>query len=354
MTRVIEIETRLAEIKDLMTAEDANLDELNAECDSLIEERKALIEAHEVRMANLTEIANNPTIIEKTEEIVPMEETRTFGVDSAEYRSAWMNNLRGVELNEVEKRAWSTTEATAAIPTQTANDILKKVRQLAPLTNEITMLYVPGKVTYAVEDTIVDAIDHTENAVITAAQDVLTSITLVPTEIVKLVQISESVKTMTVDAFEMWLVDVLAESIAKKITAKIIAALSGLTPVANTIDAANLLALLGTVKGNNVKLLCNNNTLFTEIVPLQDKAKNSLVNFEGAVANVYGREIMIDERIPAGTVYAGDFKKIIGDLPQNVQVKSQFDINTNSYKYLGVAMFDCKRAFDEAFAVIEP
>ena len=216
------------------------------------------------------------------------------------------------------------------------------------------MLYVPERVTYVVEDTIVDAQDHTENAVINASQDVLTSITLIPTEIVKLVQISETVKTMSIDAFEQWLVEVLAESIAKKITAKIIGALAGLSAIATTIDADNLLALLGAVKGNNVKLLCSNKTLFTEIVPLQNKAKNSLVNFEGAVANVYGREIMIDERIPDGTVYAGDFKKIIGDLPQTVQVKSQFDINTNSYKYLGVAMFDCKMALAESFAVIEP
>lgn len=350
MTRIVEIETRLAEIKDLMTAEDANIDELNTECDALIEERSALIEEAQTRQAKLEEIAKNPTLVE--EEIVEMEEKR-FTVDSVEYRHAWMNNLRGVELSEVEQRAWSSTEAVAVIPTQTANDVLQKIRQYAPLTNEITMLYVPGKVTYAVEDTVVDAADHIENAVITASQDVLTSITLVPTEICKLVQISETVKTMSVDAFEAWLIDVLAESIAKKIGSKIIATLSGLTATASTIDAANLLALLGAVKGNNVKLLCNNKTLFTEIVPLQDKAKNSLVNFEGAVANVYGREIMIDERIPDSVVYAGDFKKIIGDLPQNVQVKNQFDINTNSYKFLGVAMFDAKLAIEEAFAVIK-
>ena len=35
-------------------------------------------------------------------------------------------------------------------------------------------------------------------------------------------------------------------------------------------------------------------------------------------------------------------------MPESMSVKSAFDINANSYKYLGVCMFDCTPALGEA------
>ena len=91
--------------------------------------------------------------------------------------------------------------AGAAIPTQTANTILEKVTQYAPLLSKINLLRVPGMVTFAVEDTVNAAAYHTENDTISASTDKLKSITLSAYEITKLIPISKSVKLMSIPAF---------------------------------------------------------------------------------------------------------------------------------------------------------
>ena len=42
-------------------------------------------------------------------------------------------------------------------------------------------------------------------------------------------------------------------------------------------------------------------------------------------------------------------KKYVANLNEAINVKTAYDINTNSYKYLGVANFDGKPAIEEAF-----
>ncbi len=60
-----------------------------------------------------------------------------------EYRSAWLKNIRRLPLNDAEKRAFSNASGAGAevIPTQTANEIISKVKTLAPMLNEVTLLH---------------------------------------------------------------------------------------------------------------------------------------------------------------------------------------------------------------------
>ena len=65
-----------------------------------------------------------------------------------------------------------------------------------------------GAVKFAIEGNVTSADTHAENANITASTDTLVEVELSTYEITKLVQISASVKTMTIPAFEAWLVSV--------------------------------------------------------------------------------------------------------------------------------------------------
>lgn len=204
--------------------------------------------------------------------------------------------------------------------------------------------------TYYVEGTNNEAEDHTENAAITAAADTLTKIQLVPAEIVKMIQVSEAAKLMSVPAFEAWLAKTLGEAIARKINSKCITALLGSAASAGTsIDTASVQALLGSVKGE-ITILCNRKTLYTKLLPLQDNSKSSIVRFDGGVATVYGVEVMPDDNVPDDTVAAGDLSKLIGAMAEDVTVRQGYDIDTNSTKYLGVAVFDVKAGLASAFA----
>ena len=90
-------------------------------------------------------------------------------------------------------------------------------------------------------------------------------------------------------------------------------------------------------------------TLFNDFMPLQDNAKNDIVTREGRSYYVYGYPVLIDSRVTEHEAYFGDLKKYVANLAEAVNVKTDFDIDTNSNKYLGVAIFDGAPALGEAF-----
>lgn len=350
-SRLAEIEARLSAIPAELDAEGADLDALKTEVTNLKAERKQIQDAAEQRRKILDEIGGGVGRVVSQPEAGA--EERSYGVDTPEYRSLWLRHLQGVQLSDAEQRAY--TNANGAIATMTANAIMDVVRDHAPLLERMTVIYSATNLTYYVEGTNKDAEDHTENAAITAAADTLTKIQLVPAEIVKLIQISESARVMSVNAFESWLARTLGEAIARKINSKIITAMLGAAASAGTsIDAATVQTLLGTVKGSGVAMVCNRKTLYTKLLPLQDNSKSSIVRFDGGSATVYGVDVLVDDNVADDTVGAGDLSKLIAAMAENVTVRNGFDIDSNSTKYLGVAVFDVKVGLSSAFAKIAP
>ena len=374
--RIKEIEARLAAIKqeieqrgDAMTA--AEIDALEQETTQLTEERAGLIAAAEKRNGILDNIAKGAGIVSRSFEQKPTTEENGDPVASPEYRSAWLKQLRRLPLSDAEKRAYSNVTGAGAevIPTQTANEIISKIKTLAPMLNEVTLLHVKGAVKFAVEGTNNDAAIHAENAAITAAADTFTTVTLTGYEIIKLVQISDTVMTMSIAAFESWIVNMLAEAIARKIEDLLINGTGTNQPKgidkANTWDAtnsvsvgasasltaANVQALIGLLNAGydrNAKFAMSKKTLFTDFMPLQDNSKNHIVTVQGNAYFVYGYPVLLSDYVKDHEAFLGDFKKVCANLAENIGVKNAYDINTNSYKYSGIAIFDCQPAIGEA------
>lgn len=361
----LDIEVRDAkEVKDVET--------LTEEKKTLLT-RKAELEDLEQRKADALKINNGQVqtkTIEERKETKNMNEL--YNVESKEYRSAFLNNLRSVDLNEVEQRAFSTVagSAEAVIPTETQNKIVEVIKQQAPLLAEINLLEVPGGVRVPVEDVVNEAISHVENATITVSDDKLKYVDLFGYEITKLLQISKSVMQMSVDAFENWLATNLGKSIAAKITSLIIngtgeGEAKGINTItwdetnsvtvalAGSLSAKNVTDLIGLLPGGydaNGKFLMSKKTLFTDFMPLKDASKHDLVTREGNTYYIYGYEVMLDERIKLSEAILGDFKAgYYGNMPEEVNVDGGFERKTNSYEYLGAAMFDGEVALPNAF-----
>lgn len=345
-----DIEARKAQIAIEMNNEGADIDALTEEVRQMNardqELRNAANKAEELRKM----VAGGAGVPVRNFDKEP--EKREFGVDSKEYRNAWLKNLQGKELTAEEQRAF--TVANGATATITANAIMDVVRQHASLLERVTLIYSDSKVTYYVEGANEAAEDHTENATIPAKNDTLTPISLTPAEICKMVQVSDSASKMSVDVFEKWLSDHLGKAIARAINKKLIdAAMASAASVGTAIDASTVQKLLGSVKGRDVALTCNNNTLFTKLLPLQDKSKNDMVRFEGGSAIVYGRPVLLDDNMADDKLLAGDWSKMIAAIAEDVNVKRAFDIDTNSNKFLGVSVFDCKTGLASGFGKIE-
>ena len=367
-----DVEKRMNEIRSMDLDKAENIEELTKEVDALTERKNALkadASAKKDLRAKIAEGAVQTTVIEKPKENRTMTLTKENYRASEEYRSAFLNNLMGRQLNEEQRAAFALAGVDPVIPESMQTSIITKVKEYAPILSEITLLNVNGTVKFAVEGTVAGADVHAENAEITAATDTLVEVTLSTYEVTKLVQISDSVRTMTINAFESWLIDNLSESIAIKIEYLIwngtgSSQAKGINTI--TFDAAhkvevaksasltaqNVFDLFGKLKtgyARNAKIYMNRKTLFSDFLPLEDKSKNNLVVENGGTYYVLGTPVELTDSIADHEAVMFDPKKYVANMPENTNIKQSVDLRHNAYLYLGVAQFDGKPALEEAF-----
>lgn len=367
--RMVEIRNRKVELRGVLESDDkADLDaiekelrELDEEYDGL-EKRKAFIEGIGAGTIPANEIPN-PFAARSAD---------TFDQEK-EYRSAWLKTLMGKPLTETEQRAYSTASDSAlpAIPTATANEIIKKMYEVAPILQRCKIFHVPGNFKFAVEGTNTDAALHTENGAITAASDSLGSVSLTGYEIVKLVKASRATANMTIPAFESYIVEIIAEAIARKIENYIFTGTGSNQPggvaqggkgtsgayadktdqitvaAATNVAESDIISLYGLLASGyerNAVWTMSKVTFFAYFYPLMNKSKNNLIEFANGKYYIMGCEVYFTGSLTKGVAYLGDFSYIVGNYSQDITVvKSEHSgLATNSIDYLGSCVFDSK------------
>lgn len=383
MNRLQEIETRLAAIKVELEGEGANIEALEKEVKALKEERKNLMDQVEKRRKLLEDIAaggGNPIpIIPKEERKVDFEKmTKEEILTSQEYRSAWLKNLQGVKLNEAEQRAYdsSATSAGAAIPTMTSDTLFSKMIKIAPMLSQITLLRVAGNITFAAESARTSAVQHAENATITAATDAMVKVSLTGYEFNKLLYISKTVQTMAINAFEGWLVDMIAEDIAVAIEDQIINGTGSTAPkgiekaatwstssnyvqctgtfVITYGDVLKMIGLLPARYDSNAKFLANKGMVYQGLAAIKDTTGRPILinDVTGDYPfRILGFPVLVSDKVTDKVLYFGDYKKVVGNLSQDVTVERDASAGfaSNSIAYRGGAIFDCNIALADAF-----
>ena len=366
--RRAEIAARKEEIRNLITEDNnADMDALEKELRELNEEDSKLEKRQAVeRMLNSGAVVASP--------VGENPVARAAEPDTEKmYRSAWLKTLQGKALTDDEKRAYSTAANSAlpAIPESTANQIIKKMYEVAPILQKCKIFHVPGNFKFAVEGTNSDAALHSENGAITAATDALSSVSLTGYEIVKLVKASRACSEMAISAFETYIVEVIAESIARKIENYIFTGTGNNQPggvktggkgasgaytdntdqvtvtASGSLTEANVVALYGMLGAGyerNAVWAMNKATFFADFFPLMNKSKNNLIEFANGKYYVMGAEVYFTGSLAAHEAYFGDFSYIVGNYSQDITVvKSEHSgLATNSIDYLGSCVFDSK------------
>ena len=372
--RLREIDERKIEIRQLLESNsEADLDEVEKELGELEAEAKELRSKKEIA----EKIQTGEAEVRKIEEPeVEKSMDREEILASREYRSAFFKRLLGRPLNEVEERAYTSADnsAGAVIPLETANMIFEKMVKVAPMLNQITLLRVAGNIKFAIEGTRNLAAIHTENEAITPATDTLTYVTLAGYEYAKVIRISKTVATMAIDAFETWLVNMLAEDIARAIEDDIINGTGSNEPkgvekantwttgalisVAATAldfdDIMDLIALLPNGYMSNAKFLCNSRMFYGTLAKIKDAEGSPIYvrDMEAGVGfRIMGFPVILSDYVANNTAYFGDFSKVIGNLSQDIMVESstQSGFLANAIDFRGTAIFDCDIAVPEAF-----
>lgn len=323
--RIDEINARLAEIQgEIDTASGEALTALENEVEALTAERQQLADEAQTRQQLRSNIAAGlvtGNIIERNEEENTME-NRTFAIDTVEYREAFLMSLQGKELT-TEQRAAVT--ASAVIPTQTMNKIVGRL-ELAPIINAVDVTYIPGNVSYPVEEAANDAAWVAMGTAATDSADKVTNIALGAYKLIKTVEITADVAAMGIDAFEDWLVTRLGNKLQRAVAAGIMTGTgssqaTGLSKrtADGTYTAAGMtysdvmaiIAKLPTEYAPYASFVMSRATFYGNVLNIQDTSKKPIVVADvqaPAKFNIMGYPVIIEDN--AGTdVYFGDLKE---------------------------------------------
>lgn len=336
--------------------------------------RKAELEALESRKQTALNIQQGiitPKTIDTRKDETKMifeNMSRDEAIASPEYRNLFLKSLMGKPMNEVEKREYDAFNAgtgVAAVPAETANMIFDQMTKIAPMLSEITLMRVAGGLRFAVQNARIAAQVHVENAPTAAAADTLSTITLTGFEFIKILSISATMSTMAVPAFESWLVKILAEDLAVVIDNEIINSPNTTGGIAdgawnegvnqityvpgNGLSHANVMALIALLPAAfepGAKFVMNKATFWTQFAAMEDANGNPIINPDLAAPGKYmvrGFPVLIDDNVAANEAYLGDFKKVVGNLSQDIKIDKSAEAGfmNNSVYFRGTAIFDC-------------
>ena len=358
-----------AEERENMTTEDveARANEMEAIKAELDARKQAAAQAEETRR-EVAEDKRSETTIAKFEE--EERKTMNFDVKTTEYRDLWIRNLQG-NLNPEERDAYNSGN-TNAVPTIVADKFFEKMKKLAPMLSEITLLRVAGNLKFVAEGTRNAATKHTENSAMTAADDATVSVTLGGFEFMKVIQISRTARLMSVDAFEGWLVEMLAGDIARAIDNYILNdATNGIAALTYTTGGndknqivngtytygtiCDLIALLPAAYDAEAKFLVNKKTLYTKIAAIVDSTKRPIFvqdAGEGMRVRITGYAGGVEDYVTSDNdaLYLGKWTDVVGNLSEDIHVDADESagFTSNSIVYRGIAVFDSKPAKADA------
>lgn len=381
MNRLAEIEARKLEIRELLNSDvEIDADAIDTELRSL-ETEKTEIEKRALLAQQINTGAVTGNIITKpqVEERGVQHMDRETLLASAEYRTAFLKNLQGKALTDVEQRALTTASgsAGAAVPTQTLNQIIDKLRQTAALFNFITVSFVPGNLSMVVANAKNASAWKAEGTDGTPADDTVVNVTLGGYELIKLVEISAAASSMTIDAFETYISAEIGRQMAIAVENAIVngtgtgqptGVLTGITwNAGNSTDYTAVndlydtlmdgLALLPTMYHNNAAFVMNRKTLFGGIRKVKATDGQPIFAYnpqDRAAATILGYPVVLDDYVPDDTIILGDFSYYYMNFSQAPSIETSREAGFKSGKtvYRGLAVADGKPALAEAFVKI--
>ena len=365
--RIDEILARLAAINnELETATGEALTALETEARTLTEELNGLRGEAQRRQNLRASVAaagiGNGTVVERGA-VAEGAATSNFTLESEEYRSAFLKNLRGEDLTEVEQRAFTflTTNTTAPLPTVMQNRIIDLIGEAHPIVADVETLHSGSAISIPVAKTIAaDAGKTTEGADANDLQITFENVDLSGEDYTADVEMSYKMAHMAIPAFENYLIAKIAERLGAKLAAGIVAKIKEQMNAANKVQTginyANLCAGFGELKRvGAVVVYGTRKAIYNKLVGMVDQNKQPIfqksIN-EGAAGALLGATIKIEDAIGDTELLIGDPKKYLQNEVVPVLIESDKDLKKHKYIYSGYTCQEGELTDDKAFALV--
>ncbi|EHD0634396.1 phage major capsid protein [Staphylococcus pseudintermedius] len=379
-----DIETRAGEIRGTIENDpEADVTKLNIEIEGLNQAKENIKEKEQEQVENRS---YNPITGQQFKQNNEVQNNNVFGTE--EYRSAFFKKMLGQELSDVEQRSFnhamdiqksehradeftSSSNASAVIPEQTLNEVIRRARTQGGLLANVRSFNMPTKIRIPISTPQERAEWHTEGAKVEADKVVTTAVSFEANEIIKIFSISVKAKTMSISAFESYLVEELTNCVVEAIEYALIngtgnnqgqGILTGITwndensleLTGKYTDFTKALGMLKRGYAQNAKFAMSNATLYNTVYGVQDGNKRPIFVQDaqrGNVGYIFGKPVIIDDNIEDGTILLGDFNYIGYNLPQGIMLESSRESSFRSglIDYRAMAVADTRVLVDDAF-----
>lgn len=337
---VEQLEERKNAIVAELDNEGADLDALEAEVRSIKEEleSRAAEEAKKVEIRKTVAETKAPVVVEKVEEekreIMTNAEVRA----SKEYIDAFARYL--VSENDAEVRSLLTETVSGSVPVPViVDEIIRTAWEKSDILSRVRKTNIRGNLKVAFELSADGAYVHTEGTAAPTEESLtLGIVTMIPKNIKKWIRVSDEAIAMGGETLVRYIYDELTYQIVKKLTALVIADISG-APTTATSSAAAVSAIT-----QNPALT----TVATAFANLSDEAQNPVIimnkltyaSFIGAQAGgnfsfdpFNGLQVLFSSALPAYTsastnqVYAivGDLAGVQVNYPEGEGIAIKYD-----------------------------
>ncbi|WP_412549351.1 phage major capsid protein [Staphylococcus pseudintermedius] len=379
-----DIETRAGQIRGTIENDpEADITKLNIEIEGLNQAKANIQEKEQEQVENRS---YNPITGQQFKQNNKIQNNNVFGTE--EYRSAFFKKMLGQELSDVEQRSFnhamdiqksehradeftSSSNASAVIPEQTLNEVIRRARTQGGLLANVRSFNMPTKIRIPISTPQERAEWHTEGAKVEADKVVTTAVSFEANEIIKIFSISVKAKTMSISAFESYLVEELTNCVVEAIEYALIngtgnnqgqGILTGITwndensleLTGKYTDFTKALGMLKRGYAQNAKFAMSNATLYNTVYGVVDNNQRPIFIQDAQRENVgyiFGKPVIIDDNIEDGTIILGDFNYVGYNLPQGIMLESSRESSFRSglIDYRAMAVADTRVLVDDAF-----
>ena len=352
-----QLEERKAAILTEIDAPEADLDALEEEARGINAELGSRKAAEAEKAELRAQVAQGAgKVIKDFREEEARKETKMYGVETLEYRNAWVKNIVGRELNTEERAA--LTSAGAVIPTMTVNAVWDRLVKPAELLGRVDVTQFPSYVRFPKATTVNAATAQAVGATITESSDVVGYADLVPNEYVKLLTVGADIDHMAIDAIHDWIVNNLTDSIRyainkdilvgtgtnslKGITVSVSASATALTAAGVTKkDLMTIMAALGAQYHSGAVWIMTPELFYGEV--MQITSLNDYIINEGFQYRLFGHDvILMSEALVSSkeTIFFGDPKAYKVNIFKALEVKPFESATTTNLQFRGATLAD--------------